>query len=142
MRSSALKVASSRSASSIAARIASLCGGAVLRAEQRQLEPRPQPRQRRLQIVRDIVGDLAHPGHQPLDLVEHAVQVGGELVEFVVGAGARHPVRQIAGDDALGGAVHLLDAAQHVAAHHRAAEQPIASATRPDQSSVVLMRSR
>ena len=85
--------------------------------------------------MRDIVGDLAHAGHQPLDLVEHAVEVGGELVELVVGAAPRHPVRQIAGDDPLGGAVHLLDPAQHVAAHDRAAaKRPIPSATSPDHS--------
>ena len=97
-------------------------GGAVLRPEQRQFEPCPQPRERRLQIVGDVVGDLAHRGHQSLDLVEHPVQIGGELVEFVIGAGPRHPIRQVAGHDAFGGPVHLLDAAQHVAAHHRAAQ--------------------
>ncbi len=128
-------MASRRSASSIAARIASCCDERARWSEQRQLEPRPQPRQRRLQIVRDIVGDLAHPGHQPLDLIEHAVEIVGELVELVaaivvVGA-ARHPVREIAGDDPLGGAVHLLDPAQHVAAHQRAAEQPDAERAQP-----------
>ncbi len=74
--------------------------------------------------MRDIVGNLAHRAHQPLDLVEHAVEIGGELVEFVVGPAARHAVRQIAGDHPLGGAVHLLDPAQHVAAHHRPAQEP------------------
>src|SRR5260370_18829708 len=73
--------------------------------------------------MRDIGGDLAHAGHQPLDLIEHAVEIVGELVELVTAAAARHPVRQIAGDDPFGGAVHLLDPPQHVAAHHRAAEK-------------------
>ena len=68
--------------------------------EQRHFEPRAQPRQRRAQIVRDIVGDLAHARHQPLDLVEHGVEVCRELVELVAAAGDRHALRQIAVDDA------------------------------------------
>ena len=142
MLSSALNVASSRSASSIAARIASLWAAAVLRPEQRQFEPCPQPRERRLQIVGDVVGDLAHRGHQSLDLVEHPVQIGGELVELVIGAGPRHPIRQVAGHDAFGGPVHLLDAAQHVAAHHRAAHHADRERDETRPKSVVLMRSR
>ena len=45
-----------------------------------------QPRQRRLEIVGDIVGDLLEPLHQLLDAVEHGVEVGGERVELVVRA--------------------------------------------------------
>ena len=110
-------------------------GCCISRREERQFEPGAQPGERRLQIMRDIVGDLAHAGHQPLDLVEHAVEVGGELVEFVGGAETRHPVRQIAGDDPLGRAVHLLDTPQHVAAHEGAADEPDGERQqpRPDQ---------
>ena len=81
--------------------------------------------------MRDVVGDLAHAGHQPLDLVEHAVEIGGELVELVARAVQRHAVGQISGHDPLAGAVHLLDAAQQVAAHHRAADQADAERDQP-----------
>ena len=74
--------------------------------------------------MRDIVGHLAHPGHQPLDLVEHVVEVGGELVELVASALERHAVGEVAAHHPLGGAVDLLDPAQQVAAHYRAADQP------------------
>ena len=48
-------------------------------AQQRHLDARAQPVERRAQIVGDVVGDLAHAGEQPLDLIEHGVEVGGEL---------------------------------------------------------------
>ena len=85
--------------------------------------------------MRDIIGDLAHAGHQPLNLIKHAVKVCRELVEFVIRPAARHSVRQVAGDHALGRAVDLLDPAQHVAAHHGATQQPDPQRdeTRPQQ---------
>ena len=106
--------------------------------EQGHLEPRAQPRQRRAQIVGDVVGHLAHAQHQPLDLVEHGVEVGGELVELVAAAGERHALRQIAVDDALAGAVHRLDPAQHVARHEAAPPaMPSAKVSSADQASVL-----
>ena len=142
MLSSALKVASSRSASSIAARIASVWPAPSAGTEQCQLEPRAQPRQRRLQIVRDIVGDLAHAGHQPLDLVEHAVEIGGELVELVARAASgtrsdrlpamtRSPVRFTC--STRRSMLRLITVPPN---------SPTPSATRPAHSSVVLIRSR
>ncbi len=91
MLSSALNVASSRSASSIAARIASLwaapsCGPSSASSS--------RARSRASGVFRScatlsVTSRIA--GHQPLDLVEHAVQIGGELVELVIGAGAAAP---------------------------------------------------
>src|SRR5581483_10463819 len=44
------------------------------------MELRTQPRERRAQIVRDVVGDAFHLAEQSLDFVEHAVDDAGEHV--------------------------------------------------------------
>ncbi len=109
----------------------------------------------------DVVGDLPHSGHQPLDLIEHRIQVGRELVELVAGAGERHALGHVAVDDPLAGAVHGVDPAQHVARHeeptehaqhdgeqrgpsqglqHPGAEQVRVRYVAPDQEMVVLVR--
>ncbi len=89
--------------------------------QEADLEARAQARQRCAQIVRDIVGDLPHACHQPLDLVEHGVEIGRQLIELVAAAGERHALAEIAMNDARGGVAHRLDAMQHVAAHDDAA---------------------
>ena len=71
----------------------------------------------------DVVGDLAHGGHQTLDLVEHAVEIGGELVELIARTVERNAVRQVSGHDALAGPVHLLDTPQQIAAHRRTTQK-------------------
>ena len=48
-----------------------------------------QTRERRLQIMGDVVGDFLQARHQRLDAVEHGVEVVGETVELVAGAGDR-----------------------------------------------------
>ena len=79
----------------------------------------------------DVVGDLAHRRHQPLDLIEHPIEIGGEQVELVAGAVERHAIGQISGHDPLAGAVDQLDPAQQVAAHRSAAEQADAERHQP-----------
>ena len=81
--------------------------------------------------MRDIVGDLAHRRHQTLDLLEHPVEIGGELIELVPGAVQRDALGEIAGHYALAGPVDLLDPAQQVAAHHAAAGETRAERDKP-----------
>ena len=45
----------------------------------------------------DIVGNLAHRRHQTLDLIEHAIEIGCELIELVTRAIERNAVRQVSG---------------------------------------------
>ena len=59
----------------------------------------------------DVVADLLDPGQELLDLVEHGVQVAGQLVELVAAAGNRHPAGQVAGHDLPAGAVDRVDLA-------------------------------
>ena len=57
------------------------------RPGQRQLlQPRAQLRQRRAQIVRDRIGDIAHAMDQLLDLIEHAVDGLRQRVELIAAA--------------------------------------------------------
>jgi hypothetical protein len=72
-----------------------------VRIAQRGLQPAAQPRQRRAQVVRDRVGDLAHAVHQLRDAVEHQVDVAGEPVELVARPGQLHPRREVAEHDAV-----------------------------------------
>ena len=72
-----------------------------------------QAGERRAQIMRDIVGDLAADPHQHADAAEHGVEAFGEPVEFVAGAGDRQALRQIAAHDVLSRGVHCVDAPQH-----------------------------
>ena len=51
------------------------------------LQPRPQPRQRRSQVVGDVARHLPQILEQALDPVEHAVERDRDLVEFVARAG-------------------------------------------------------
>jgi hypothetical protein len=95
------------------------------------LEPCAQPRQWRLQIMGDVVGDLAHSRHQPFYLIEHPVEIGRELVELVTRAVQRNAIREVSGHNPFAGSVHLLDAARQVAAGHRAADQPDAKCDQP-----------
>jgi hypothetical protein len=60
------------------------------------IQPRAQPRQRRAQIMRDIVADAFHFAEQPLDLVEHRVDDAGQHVEFIAVATHRQAACQIA----------------------------------------------
>ena len=69
----------------------------------------------------DIVGNFLQPAHQRLDALEHGVDVVGEAVELVAGAGDRQPAGQIAGHDGLRRAGHGVDAAEHAPADEEAA---------------------
>src|SRR5664279_1973282 len=59
----------------------------ALGGAQRLLAAIAQARERRLEIVRDIVGDLLQAVHQRLDALQHDVEVLGQPIELVAGAG-------------------------------------------------------
>ena len=82
-----------------------------------------QARQRRAQIMGDIVGDFAHARHQVADAREHLVEAARQAIEFVVGAGDGKTPRQIAGHDRARRAVHRVDAPQHAARDEQRAER-------------------
>ena len=65
--------------------------------------------------MRDIVGNFLQAAHQRLDALQHDVEIFGQPVEFVAGAGDRQPPAEIAGHDGAGGFGHGVDAAQHAA---------------------------
>ena len=86
-------------------------------------QPLAQPVERGAQIMRHRIGDFAQALHQPLDAVQHAVEIFRQHVELVMRAGHRHAAGEIAGDDFARSAVDGIQPAQHVAAHQGAAEQ-------------------
>ena len=94
--SSALKVRISASDSSIVRFQRRAVLRFVLGGAQRLLGAVAQPRERRLEVVRDIVGDLLEAVHQRLDALQHGVEVAGEPVELVAGAGDRQPPGEVA----------------------------------------------
>ena len=63
--------------------------GLVLGGSQRLLAAVAQPRQRRPQIVRDVVGHFLQAAHQRLDALQHGVEVERQPVEFVARPGDR-----------------------------------------------------
>ena len=83
-----------------------------------------QTRERRLEIVRDIVGDLLQAMHQRLDALKHDVEVFRQPVELIAGTGDRQPLAEIAGHDGAGGFRHRIDAAKHAAGDEQPAGQP------------------
>ena len=94
-------------------------------ADQRHLDARTHPVERRSEIMGDVVGDLAHAVQEPFDLIEHGVEIGGELIELVAARPVeRDPPAEVARHDLFGGAVDAIDPAQHPAAHQEAAGKP------------------
>ena len=83
---------------------------------QHGLDAALEPRQRASQIVRQAVGDRAHAGHELLDLLEHLVQAGREMIEFVPASGKRHAPREIAAHDGAARLRDRLDAHEQPAA--------------------------
>ena len=97
--------------------------GLAAGTRQRLLGAVAQPRQRRLQIMGDVVGDFLQPHHQGLDPLQHGVEVFRQTIEFVAAAPDRQPAGEIAGHDALGGAGHGVDPVQHPPRHEDAAAE-------------------
>ena len=62
--------------------------------------------------------------HQPLDLVEHAVDGVNEAIEIPDLSAGRQALRKIAADDALDGPRDGVDAAQRADTRHDGAPEP------------------
>ena len=122
MLKSALNVAIRPSASATVSSRSCRADTLVDVAHQRHLEPGADAAQGRAQVVRDVVGDLPHAGHQPLDPRQHGVQIGGQRVELVARALDQDSPAEIACHDLRRRAVDRLDAAEHPAAHDEAAD--------------------
>ena len=76
-----------------------------------------------LQVVSDVVADLAQSLHQFADARQHVVEALGQPVEFVARARHRQPLGQIARHDAMGRGVDRVDAAQHPARDEQRAKR-------------------
>ena len=87
----ALKVRISWSDSAIVAFQRLAVFGRLRLAGERRLGAVAQPGQRRLQVMRDVVGDLLQALVQVGDPGQHGVEVFGQAVELVAGAGHRQP---------------------------------------------------
>ncbi len=97
--------------------------GLAARFRQRLLGAVAQARQRRLEVVGDVVGDFLQPRHQRLDPLQHGVEVFGEAVELVAAAPDGQALAEIADHDAMGRAGHRVDARQHPARDENAAAE-------------------
>jgi len=82
-----------------------------------------QPRQRRAQIMSDIVGHFAQAAHQLADPRQHGVEIFGEPVEFVAGAGDGEAFVEPAGHDSPRRRGQIVDALQHAMRDEEAAER-------------------
>src|SRR5262249_45033116 len=77
---------------------------------QRRLDAVAQARQRRLQIVGDVIGDVFDAVDQVLDTVEHVVQAFGQAVELVAGALHVEAAGEVAQHDAARSGGERIDA--------------------------------
>ena len=99
------------------------------------LEGEPCSRQRRSQIVGDVVADAGERVDHRLHFIEHAVDDDGELRKRLVDVTMRKPLAQIAGDDALDPLIDLFDPLLGAHAQPRAGQQARQSAgNRPSAS--------
>ena len=87
------------------------------------LERKPRPRQRRAQVVGDVVADAGERVDHRFHFIEHAVDDDGELRERLVDITVRKPFAQVAGDDALDPLVDLFDPLLGAHAQPRAGQQ-------------------
>ena len=86
---------------------------------QRRLRRAAQARQRRAQVVRDVVERPAHAGHQRLDAIEHPVDMSAERVERIA---------RPADGDARAGSTRFEESAEWCASDRAAGAAPRASA--------------
>ncbi len=91
-------------------------GGRVVRIPERCLGAIAQAVERRLEVVGDVVGDLAQGDHQLLDAAEHGVEALGKAIELVARAVERDALREIARHDGAARFRDRLDASQDAAA--------------------------
>ena len=103
----------------IGERLLDLRGVLVLKGE---LRAGLEAGERRAQIVRDVVERIAHRADERFVALEHAVEEGDELVDFVLGAGIGHAGAQVAGlDDGTDRADDFADGAERAVGDEGAA---------------------
>ena len=95
----------------------------ILGDAQGLLGPVAQARQRRLEVVGDVVGHLLQARHELADPVEHGVERGGETVELVIRAGERQALGELARHDGVGARRHRIDAGEDAPRHDEAADE-------------------
>src|SRR5271170_1056225 len=86
----------------------------------RLLEPVSEMGERRAQIMRDIVRNLAQAFHEPADPVEHIVDGGGETIEFVARTVHRYAIAEPSRHDAAAGVRDRIDTPQETLAEQQA----------------------
>ena len=84
------------------------------------LQPSAHSRQRRPQVVRNIVADLLDLSHQRLDAVQHQIEVLRDAIPFVMGAAERNPLVETAEHDGPAGGVDLFNPPYRPARHQDA----------------------
>jgi hypothetical protein len=81
-----------------------------------------QARQRRAEVVGDVIEGFTHAANERLVFVEHGIEEAGEFIEFVVGFARRNTGVEVAGaDDGLGGGNNLAQRARRIPGEERAA---------------------
>ena len=89
-------------------------------APTRQLQTLAKPRQRRPQVVCDVAGHLLQSEHQILNAIQHSIQAGAEVIEFIIGAAQRHPLPQIPRHDRTARTADGLNSVKHAVTHRGA----------------------
>ena len=69
-------------------------------------------RQRRAEFMRRIGSELAHAVERAFDAVEHSVEDGRQMRQFVVGGAQRQAFTQAVRGDAVSAAGHFIDGLQ------------------------------
>ena len=87
------------------------------------LQPSAHSRQRRSQVVRNIVAYLLYLVHQCFDAVQHQVKVLGNTIPFVMAAAQRDTLVETAEHDGSAGSVDRFNP-PHGPARHQDARDP------------------
>ena len=99
-------------------------GRGVAVGGERRLGVISQAGERRAQVMRDVVGNLAQAFHQLGDSAQHLVEAFRQPVQFVAGARHRQAAREVAGHDAARGGVDVVDPLQHPPGHEQRPDRP------------------
>src|SRR5262249_13372352 len=83
----------------------------------------PQPRERRSQIVRNIIRNLPHLPHERRDPVKHCIKATAEFVELAAATRERDPPPQVTLHDLARGPIDRFDAAEDSACEEKGARK-------------------
>src|ERR1700712_3865774 len=87
------------------------------------LKSQPRPRQRRSQIVSDVIADAGERVDHRFHFIKHAIDDSGKIRKRIGDVAVRKPLTQIAGDDTLNSLIYLFDALLRPPAHPRPGQQ-------------------